>query len=537
MKLLKNLFTYQLLIASFILALLNSCEKDKAKPSWDVDLLLPLIADTIVVQDVLDERFFVENPDQSISIVFNEELFSMNIDSLVELPDTLFHYGMRLSFMPLPTVHQPGDTILSQRLFLPINLQYGDSYTLLLEKAILRTGSIVFEAYQESDVDLLIALGITGADHPETGSFFEVEEVPNNETFHQAYDISDYHLNLTGPDHDTVNMFTYDVALIVHPDELGEVTVYPEDSVALSILFKDVVLNYSRGYFDQSIFHIGPDVYPINIFEDIEMEGISFDDAEINFLIENTYGVDVNVNMEHIIARNNSTQETVVLESDLLGTDLFVDRAIEVVQESGEIESHHASFNFTDSNFPELLSINPDEISYKMSIETNVNGDSTSLDNFFYYDHPISVGIDARVKGGVKIDSLFQSARMEWNTGDIDLDNISEGQLNLIFSNAFPFDFIMNLYFEDEEMNIIDTLVFQQFIEGGKLDENYFVSDATETRLEIPLDDNIKSSFQDAKYTVYELIVSSANGEHIMIHTEDYLKFKVVGDFKYLLER
>jgi hypothetical protein len=537
MKLYNILLIKRFSVALFLFALLVSCERDSIKPSWDVDLLIPLIADTIIVDDVLDDRFFVENPDQSISLVFDEELFEMNIDSLVNLPDTLFHYGMRLSFMPDPVIHQPGDTIISQTFFLPINLQYGDSYSLLLEKGILRNGNIVFEAFQRSDVDLIINLGIIGAEHPETGSFFAVEKMPNNETFHQSYDISDYHLNLDGPDHDTVNMFTYDVALIVDPDEPQEVTVYPEDSVALTIYFKDITLDYARGNFGHNTFHIGPDTYPVDLFQDIDVKGISFDDAEINFKIENTYGVDVNVNLKEIIARNTATDEWVSLESPLMQTDLFVDKAIELELGSGEIESHRVSFDFSEGNFSELLSIKPDEISYEMTVETNIDGDSTSLDNFFYYDIPISVALDAKVNGGIKIDSLFQSARMEWNGRGVDLENIKEGDLKFIFANAFPFDFIMNLYFEDEEMNKIDTLVFEQFISGGKIDDDGFVSEANETRLSIPLEDGLKDSFKDAKYTMYELIVNSANGEKIKIHKQDFLRFKVVGDFKYLFEK
>ena len=138
----------------------------------------------------------MENADQSLSLVFNDDLFEMNIDSLVSLPDTLFHYGLRLSFLPDSANHMPGDTIITQQLFLPIDIQYGDDYTLQLEKAILETGNIVFEVFQESEVDLLVVLGIEGAEHPETGSFFSTAKVNNNELYQHQYDLSDYHLNL-----------------------------------------------------------------------------------------------------------------------------------------------------------------------------------------------------------------------------------------------------------------------------------------------------------------------------------------------------
>ena len=524
-------------MALVISSLLFSCERDSVKPSWDVDLLIPLVADTITVNDVLDERFFVENPDQSISLAFNEELLSMNIDSLAELPDTLFNYGMRLSFMPDPTIHQPGDTIIAQKFFLPINLQYGDSYGLLLKKAILRSGNIVFEAYQESNVDLQVVLGIIGAEHPETGSFFAVENVPKNQTFQKEYDMSDYERSLDGPDHDTMNMFTYNVALIVDPNEEGEVTIYPHDSIALTIYFRDVVLDYARGYFGQSSFHIGPEDYPFAFFKDLDMEGLAFDDAKINFNIKNTYGVDVNMNLKNITAINSQTSDSVSLESPLMNTDLYIGQATEESSGSGNVTPFETSFDFSNSNFSDLLSIKPDKISYDMNQETNINVDSANFDNFFYYDIPISVNLDAKINGGVKIDSLFQSARMAWNANGTDLSNIKNGELKLVFANAFPFDFSMNLYFEDEEKNKIDTLVYEQFISGGSIGTDGVVSDATVTRISIPVDDGLKETFKNAKYTMYELIISSADGQQVKIHKSDYLKFKVIGDFQYLLEQ
>jgi len=527
-------FKISFLLLAFI-AFFNACEKDRAKPSWDVDLLLPLLTDTIQVEDVLDERFFVENPDQSISLVFNEELFNMNIDSLVKLPDTLLSFGVGLDFLPNPIQLQPGDTVISTVFFLPLDLDSDAVNGLLLEKVVLRGGDIVFQSYNESNADLMVVLSIDQVWHPQTGGFHSVEKVAKNEIFEKGFDITDYHLDLRGPDGDTVNMLTYEVSLIIHPDEPGEVTISPQDSVALNVYFKDIIINYSRGYFGHNTFGFGPETFPFDVFSDINVKQLSFDDAEIKLKIENTYGLEVNFNVEEIKAGNSVTGEEVGLESPLLGTDLFVDRAIELEEESGQIASHISEFDFSDSNFPEIFSIQPDEFSYKMSLETNVNQDSLNLDNFFYYDHPISIALDAKVNGGLMVDSLFESARMEWN--QVDIASVREGDLQILFSNAFPFDFIMNLYFEDENRNIIDTLVHQQFIESGELGDDFFVKTPKDSRFIIPLNDGLKESMKKAKFAYYELMIHSAQGQKVMIHKNDYLHFKIIGDFEYLLEQ
>lgn len=518
-----------------VMILFTACEKDRAKPSWDVDLLVPLLSDTITVDDVLDDRFFVENPDQSISLVFNEVLFSMNIDSLVKLPDTLLTFGVGLGFLPAPIQLQPGDTVISTQFFLPLDLDSDAVNGLLLEKVILREGDIVFQSYNESNADLMVVLSIDQVWHPETGGFYSVEKVAKNELFEKGFDIADYHLDLRGPDADTVNMLTYKVSLIIHPDEPGEVTVSPEDSVALNVYFSEIIIDYSRGYFGHNTFGFGPETFPFDLFEAIDVKKLSFEDAEIKLQIENTYGLEVNFQVEEIKARNSKTGEELALESPLLGMDLFVDRAIELEEEAGNIASYQTEFDFSESNFPEIFDIQPDEFNYRMSLETNVNQDSLNLDNFFYYDHPISIAVDARVNGGLMVDSLFESARMEWT--QVDIASVKAGELKLLFSNAFPFDFSMNLFFEDEDQNIIDTLVYEQFIESGALGEDFFVVAPKDTRWSIPLNEDLKESMNKAKFASYELMIHSAQGQKVMIHKKDYLRFQVVGDFEYLLEQ
>lgn len=502
-----------------------------------MDLLLPLIYDTITVNDVLDKSYFQENPDQSISLVLKEELFNVNLDSLVMLPDTLFSFGVSLSFLPNPIQLQPGDTVIRNNFFLPIDIQSSNASQLILEKAILRQGNIVFDALNVSSTDLQVVLGIEGASHPETGSFFATEKVVKNEPFEKGYDITDYELDMTGPNGDTVNMFNYFVAIIISPDEPEEVTIYPQDSVALNVYFQDIIVDYARGYFGNDTYSYGPEIYPIDLFEGIDVKSVAVEDAEVYFNIKNTYGADVNFYIESISARNGVSGEEVELQSPLLDEPLYVDRAEEIVQESGEIETHLVQFDFTDSNFPDLLSIEPDQISYQLKVEANVTGDSTVYNNFFYYDYPVSVELEARVNGGITLDSLFQSYRQEWKGDQVDIESVISGDMNLVFTNAFPFDFSMNLYFEDQDTIVIDTLIFKEKIAAGIMGLDEFVSEAQETRISIPLDDPLKESFKKAKFYKYELYINSANGNPIKMHKNDYMRFKVVGDFKFLFQQ
>lgn len=525
------------LLVSLALFFVVSCKKDRAKPSWDVDLLIPLLHDSITLYDVLDDRFFQENPDQSISMVFEEELYRMNLDTLVALPDTLLTFGLGLDFLTGPITLQPGDTVISQRFILPLELDGEDVQGVILEKVILRSGAIVFEAYNQSETDLLVSLGMGNVFHPETGSFYAEEIVANNDLFQQGFNIKDYELDLTGPNHDTVNLMTYDVALIISPNEPEAVNIYPQDSVALNVYFQDVVVNYARGYFGKNSYTEGPEVYPIDFLEEVEVENISFDNAEIYFIIENTYGLGVNFRMQELAAINTKTQDTVRLESALIDSALFVDRAHEVVEESGNIETETGSFDFSDSNFPDLFAIKPDEMSYVINAEVNVSGDSTNYDNFFYFDSPVIINMNARVNGGIKFDSLFQSDRLEWDASSVSLTDVKEGSLKMAFNNAFPFDFNMSLFLENQDTVVIDTLIFKEPIDAGYMGNNGFVEQTKKTSIEIPLDEHLRAHFSESRFARYEIYISSAENNGVNIHADNHLSFQVIGDFIYLFEQ
>ncbi len=76
----------------------SSCQKERPSPSWQVDLLAPLLIDTVFITDVISERLINVNPDHSVSFYFDELLYEVNADSLVKLPDTLFHWGYGLEW-------------------------------------------------------------------------------------------------------------------------------------------------------------------------------------------------------------------------------------------------------------------------------------------------------------------------------------------------------------------------------------------------------------------------------------------------------
>ena len=81
--------------------LLSSCMKDK-KTTWDTQMLTPLVKSKLTVSDLLKSDDIIENPDSSLKLIYTTELFEMNTDSFVVLPDSSFEFGASLESLKLP---------------------------------------------------------------------------------------------------------------------------------------------------------------------------------------------------------------------------------------------------------------------------------------------------------------------------------------------------------------------------------------------------------------------------------------------------
>lgn len=89
----------------FSLFIVLSCVKDK-KTTWETKLIIPIVNSELSVKDLLktdaSNNIFTDTSDNSLKIVYSSNLFSMNPDSFVTLPDSTFEVGSSLQSLDLP---------------------------------------------------------------------------------------------------------------------------------------------------------------------------------------------------------------------------------------------------------------------------------------------------------------------------------------------------------------------------------------------------------------------------------------------------
>jgi len=119
------------------LCILFSCHK--SQPSWDTQILAPIVNATLSINDIITSKYITSNPaDSSVSLVYTDSLYNLNMDTLLTIPDTVLTDSLLWTF-PSYTV-TPGSVLWPPK---EITTTYPIGSVELTE-GILQSGYFVF---------------------------------------------------------------------------------------------------------------------------------------------------------------------------------------------------------------------------------------------------------------------------------------------------------------------------------------------------------------------------------------------------------
>lgn len=88
----KHRITIAFLIVFAISSLFISCKKEEGT-SWDTDILAPIAHTNLNLATIFPDTLITTNPDGSLRLAFETELFNFTVDSLIKIPDTSLFYN------------------------------------------------------------------------------------------------------------------------------------------------------------------------------------------------------------------------------------------------------------------------------------------------------------------------------------------------------------------------------------------------------------------------------------------------------------
>jgi hypothetical protein len=510
-----------------------SCRKDFERANWDVDLLAPLIKTTLNLQDLLPDSVIQTNPDTTLKLVYQTNIFDVDMDSLYRIPDTTISdvYTFTLS-----SVASPGSSFYTENNEIKLNITNGVE----LNYALIESGFIEIEVFSEIKEKIIVSYKIPSI--TKNGDTLMLTEVIDAATISQdgyfikKIDISGYELDLTGVSQSEVNTMITVASGTVDTNAAGPVTISSGEKITYNNKLIDIVPYFVRGYFGNQQLHYGPETTTLNIFDKIVSGTLDLDQVDVNIEFKNGIGVDAQLILDQFTTLNTNTPSSATLGHSVIGAPVNINRA-QLTYTIPEVSysSYNVAINTNNSNIDQLIEIFPNQLLYDIYLTINPFGNISGGNDFVYRKHSLETNLNVEFPLSLVANSLTLADTINFSLPDeSETGRIIDGTLFLYANNGFPFSASMQLGMYDEYNNFIQSIPVNNQIQAAPVDGNLRVIAKKESVLSIPLNTNdVDNLYRAKKILLYIGFTTQPQSQFIKIYDGYEIDIQVVGDFSY----
>lgn len=469
----------------FALLLLGACRKESDKATWDVDLLVPLVRTSFTLRDLVADSLIQTDAQGQVTLVYTGDLFTVELDTLLNAPDTSFVYRYALPIAG-PLNFPAGISLFNQA-----DLQEFDLNDLQLRELRLREGRLQLDVVNMVQSLMIGRLELPGAQFADGGSVITTT-VPAGSpsqpgTSSAIRDLSGTSLDLRGPQFNRVNTLQTLVGAQLDPNGQGA-DVTDQDSLIIAARYLGLVPAYARGFFGQRTVQSGLDTNSIGLFNSIVAGTLDLDVATLRLKVTNGFGADLRIRMRQLTAINTRTGATVSLEHAIFQGPINLNRAINTG--SGFIPSLYTrTIDVSNSNIDLFLESLADRMAYELDLELNPLGDISNGNDFLYYESELKAGLELEVPLRLILDELtLQTVSLPDLPGSAEGHALRSGTLRLFATNGFPMSARLELELINAEGQVVAVIPVQGTVASGVLGPNGVVMQRTNSVLTATID-------------------------------------------------
>ncbi len=468
-----------------VLPLLGGCRKEPARPSWDVDLAVPLVHTTLGLGDLIADSLLQTDVSGNVTLLYSTRLFALKLDTILSAPDTSFRYKYPPFDLGSSTLN-----IFPGTQFQAVNdVNRFDLEDLQLSELRVRSGSLGVTLTNRLGTSILCSFSLPAANLNGTVLGLQTSVLPGsaqNPSVHaDAILLDGYHFDLRGPTFNEVNTLATILSLTTDPNG-PDVVMSNADSVEALVSYADIVPAYARGYFGTRIITIDPDTVPLDLFNGVSGL-LDLEDATARLHVRNGIGVDVRARINRIRGINSRTNTQLDLAHTITTSPLNVDRALDL---GGTFQAAQNNWSIASSNsnivpFVELL---PDRIAYDLDVTIAPLGDVSNGNDFFYYASDLSADLDVEIPLRLAATDLTLSKTTQLDLGGtLEHHALQGGTLHVFTTNRFPFSATMRLVIVDLDNNVLAELAPGGTIASAAVNANGLVTSGTESQLDFTI--------------------------------------------------
>lgn len=518
----KSLYKITLVVILIFPVILFSCKRE-LNTSWDVDFYGPIGHSNLTLEKLLPANKLIAGQDSVLSLVYEDTLFSLSLDSLMKIDDTL---SVSLLDVPVSLTLPAGQKLLESTDETYMAIGAGQ-----FSSAITNMARIRIQTISSSTQPLLIKYSIPSA--TKNGiAYFVTTTIPaisdSTVVIQTDYmNLRGYTFDFKGQSGVEVNTLITKTEIWVHPDA-QPVTVNPGDKIYVTTFLEELDLAYAKGYFGSDDFLVQENSN-VALFGNIPSGMIEMDSIKGDIRIINGVGMDAMVKLNELSAHNTTTQTSRSLIQNIIGQTINVSRATELW---GAVSNFEKTIPLDQNNIQDLISIMPDKIVYDLLFQMNPLGNITLGNDFIISGHGLDILLNLKTPLNVSIDQLIWQDTMELNVEQI--KGIQSGSFKLTSENMLPYDLDLQLKIMDD-YSVIDSLnTSGVHLQHAELNSRNAAKKANIQSHTIPLSNLQIENLKLAKRVLVQIKVNNPEVQTVYtLQANNYIDLKLTADFVY----
>ncbi|MBW7868495.1 MAG: hypothetical protein H3C31_09250 [Brumimicrobium sp.] len=516
MKLKRILFYISVLL--FLLTISISCRKEKA--NWTSDWVIPLVNDSLVISDYVNDSTFAINTDHSIQVILKRRLVDLNLSKLVKIPDTTIKQSFISSLNAINVT--PGFTFIDQ-----IQEHNFDLKDIALKEIRVKKGKAIVKLENPLPTKGIFTISIPGASKNGV-EYSHTEEVAAGTQAKPSIakltlDLTGYDIDLRGELGNSYNLLQSKMKVKTDPQG-NTITLTPQDIINYTISFEDVEVDYAKGYFGHTTFSDTTKV-DLTFFNKIMGGAVNIDDIDLNLTIRNGIKVRAKGLIHGIESINQKTPQTVMLTHPYFSNSLYVN------QTQGAWDNlipSELTFHFDNStgNLKQFLENLGSTYQLQYALEINPDGNASSGNDILYPKSRIGIDIDANFPLRVGIDDLILQDTFAIDfKNDSKLLKVNQGKFILKALNTFPYGVNVELTLLDEDNKSLGQIKSQGQILSASTDNVLEKHIATDNTVEFYISKDNAEKLATTKYIMLRATFNSTHINNNIVYSNAALKF------------
>ncbi|TAL57839.1 MAG: hypothetical protein EPN85_13115, partial [Bacteroidetes bacterium] len=440
-----------LILGLLCFASIYSCRK--SNPSWDMDMLVPLIKSTLTINNLVPDSIIHENPDNSLDIIYNTSLSAFSTHTIFTLPG----YSFDTTYKAPAQVAVLGGTGITSTTVQNVNVIAGG---VELTHGLMLSGNMHLSVISSIKGRLDFTFNVPSFTEPSGSTFQTVISIPAGSpsapgVYNGMFDLSDFKLDFTGTTRTSVNTLVINYAAVINPSE-DTVKINIGDSIRIRYSFVDLIPAYAKGYFGDTISSAA-DSTAFALFKHLSGGNLNFENIDVSLIVENSVGADVRFTINDLSSFNSHTGNKLSLSHPVINSPINITRSID---NNGLIipSTYSIALTSANSNIKQFVENLPDSLKFKLNYEINPLGNISGNNDFGYYDKLFKTNLNMRIPLSLVADNLTITDTLNF-TMPATTNNVNEGSLYLYFDNGFPFTAQAQLYLMDDNFMVHDSLI------------------------------------------------------------------------------